>query len=275
MLDRRALMQSALLLFLIACGCAAKLVVLWKCFSYRMVGRHAWFCAFTALSFVRSSLFLNGHPHPAYEFWNAVQWPMAILQCGAALEAFWLIARHFRNIRGFGFALLGVMTIVGAAVAAGVGAMRPYWEDPLRGAILFNQYTYMGLLVITVLSLAFFWQFSGVPVPRNASRHLLVLAILFASYFFGNFLGQISKGRWPFQANLVIDVGTVVAYAWWAIGITEEGDRLPFSKAPPLSKDDFAAAEATEEKAARDVNRASSKALWKILRRWRTRRGGR
>jgi hypothetical protein len=200
---------------------------------------------------------------------------MAILECGAALEAFWLVAQHFYKIRGFGLAVLGVMIVVAAAVAAGVGAMRPYWDGPLRGALLFNQYTYLGLLVITLLSFAFFWQFSRVPVRPNATRHLLALAILFAAFFVGNFLGQISEGQSRFQANLVIDLGTIVAYGWWAIRTTAKGENLPFSKPPALSPDEFAAAEATEEQAARDVSRASSKALSKALRRWRNRPAGR
>jgi hypothetical protein len=116
------------------------------------------------------------------------------------------------------------------------------------------------------LSLAFFRQFSGVPVRPNATRHLLALAILFGSFFVGNFLGQTSHGHWRFLANLVIDTGTIAAFGWWALRTTTAGERLPFSKAPALSMEEFAAAEANEEQAARQIRRASSEALSKVLR---------
>ncbi len=64
----------------------------------------------------------------------------------------------------------------------------------------------------------------------------------------------------------MIYLGVIAAYGWWAVRITEEGERPPFSKAPLLSKDEFAAAEASEEQAARNVSRESSKALSKVLR---------
>jgi len=259
-------MQSALLLALNALGVAAKLGVLWRCISCRLAARHALFCAMVTLSLARSVLALNGHLHPYLEFWTATQWPTAILEAGAALEAFWRIAAHFRNMRGFGVVLLGVIVSVAVTVSAGVGLVRAHWNGPLRGALLFGQYTQLGLLVITLLSVAFFWQASGVPIRPNAVRQLLALAILFGSSFVGNFLGQASHGQWRFLANLVIGVGTVVAYGWWAVRTTSAGERLPFSTAPPISMKEFAAAEATDEQAAREISRVSAKALRKVLR---------
>jgi hypothetical protein len=258
-------MQSALIFFLIALGAFAKLGVLWRCISCRLVTRYAFFCGMATLSLARSALVMNGL-HPYQEFWTATQWPMALLGAGAAVEAFWRVAAHFRNIRGFGMILLGVMVSVAATVAVGVGLLRAHWNGPLRGALLFNQYTQLGLLVITLLSLAFVWQFSGVPIRPNAIRHLLALAVLFGSYFVGNFLGQASHGEWRFLPNLVINVGTVVAYGWWAIRTTAAGERLPFPKAPPLSMKEFAAAEAKDEQAAREISRVSAKALRKVFR---------
>src|ERR1700735_586131 len=98
-------MESALLLALNALGVAVKLGVLWRCVSCRIVARHALFCAMVTLSLARSALSLNGHLHPYLEFWTATQWPMAILEAGAAVEAFWRVAADFRNMRGFGVAL--------------------------------------------------------------------------------------------------------------------------------------------------------------------------
>ncbi len=259
-------MQPALILFLMAVGSVAKIAVLWRAISSRLVRRHVLFCGMVTLSLARSILGWNGSLHPYQEFWSVTQWPMAVMEACAALEAFWLVADHFRNIRGFGVALLGVITIVAATVAAGVGTLRTYWNGALSGAVLFNQYTYCGLLVVTLLSLAFFWQFSGVPIRPNATRHLLALAILFGSLFVGNFLAQSSHGEWRFMSNLVITAGTIAAYSWWAIRITADGERLPFPPSPPMSKDEFASAEATDEKAAREIRRASERALSKVLR---------
>ena len=258
-------MQSALLRTLIAVGIAVKLAVLWRCISCRLVARYVWFFGMVTLS-LQSVLSLNGHLHPYLEFWTATQWPVAILEAGAAVEAFWLVAAHFRNIRGFGWILLGVMMSVAATVAAGVGLLRAHWNSPLRGALLFGQYTYLALLVITLLSVVFFWQFSGVPIRPNATRHLLALAVLFGSNFVGSFLAQASHGEWRFLSNLVILVGTVAAYSWWAIRTTSAGELLPFPKASPLSMQEFTAAEAADEQAAREISRVSAKALRKVLR---------
>jgi hypothetical protein len=264
-LVRKRLMQSALILTLIALGIVAKVGVLWRCFS-RFFARLPLFCGMVTLSLARSVVGLNPHPHPYQEFWAATQWPMALLGAGAALEAFWRVAAHFRSLRGFGLILLGVMVSVAATVAVGVGLLRAYWNGPLRSALLFNQYSQLGLLVLTLLSMAFVWQFSGVPIRPNTTRHLLVLAVLFGSYFAGNFLGQASHGEWRFLSNVVINVGTVVAYGWWAAWTRSDGELLPFPKEPPLSMIEFAAAEATDEQAAREIRRVSANALQKVLR---------
>jgi len=259
-------MQSAFLFALIALGMAAKLGVIWRLVSCRLAARYAWFCGMVTLSLARSALSLTGHAHPYLSFWTATQWPLALLAAGAAIEAFWRVAEHFRNLRGFVAILLGVMVSVAVTVAAGVGLLRAHWNGPLRGALLFDQYTQLGLLVITLLSVAFFWQFPGVPIRPNATRQLLALAILFGSYFAGNFLGQAGRGEWRFLPNLVIATGTVVAYGWWAIRTTSAGELLPFPQPRPLSMPEFAAAEATDERAAQEISRASAKALRRVLR---------
>lgn len=259
-------MQPALIFTLIALGCVAKLGVLWRLVSCRLVARLPFFSAMVALSLAGSALSLTGHLHPYNEFWTATRWPMAILEAGAALEAFWRVAEHFRNMRGFGMVLLGVMCGFAIAVAVAVGALRTYWNDPLSGALLFSQSTHLGLLVLTLLSAAFFWQFSGVPIRPNATRHLLALTVLFGSLFLGYFFGQASRGQWRFLTNLSINLGSDIAYTWWAIRTTRDGERLPFSKPQPLSIDEFAAAEAADERDAREIRRASAKALSKVLR---------
>jgi hypothetical protein len=162
--------------------------------------------------------------------------------------------------------LLAVMVGIAATVAAGVGLLRAHWNGPLRGALLFDQYTQLGLLVITLLSVAFFWQFSDVPIRPNATLHLLALAVLFGSNFVGNFLAQASHGQWRFLPNLVIGAGTIAAFSWWAIRTTSAGELLPFPQAAPLSMQEFTAAEAADEQAAREISRASAKALRKVLR---------
>jgi len=266
-LIRKHNMQSTLIFGLIALGVVSKMAVLWRCVTVRLVRRHVLFCTMVALSMVRSALALNGQLHPYAEFWTASQWPMAILEAGAAVEAFWLVAAHFRKIRRFGMVLLGFIVCLAATVAYGVGLVRAHWNGPLRGAVLFGQYTHLGLLVVTLLSVIFFWQFRDVPVRPNASRHLLVLAALFGSYFIGNFLAQASHGQWRFLSNLVIASGTIVAYGWWALRTTAAGEVLPFAQAPPLSKSEYAAAKADDERTVHEINRVSVKALRRMLRR--------
>jgi hypothetical protein len=259
-------MQSALLYVLIAVGAVAKAGALWRCISCRLATRIPFFFGMVSLSLVRSAVSLNRHEHPYLEFWTALQWPMALLGAAAALEAFWRVAGHFRNIRGFGMILLGLMVSVAAAVAAGVGLMRAHWNGPLRGALLFDQYTQLGLLVIALLSVGFFLQFPGVPIRPNAILHLLALAVLFGSSFVGSFLGQASQGQWRFLTNFVIAGGVIVAYTWWAIRTTAAGELLPFPPAPPLSMKEFTETEAADEQATREISRESAKALRKVLR---------
>ena len=165
-------MQSTLIFSLVALGVLAKLGVLWRCFSCRLATRIPLFCCMVFLSLVRSALALNGKLHPYQDFWTATQWPMAILEGGAALEAFWRVATHFHKMRNFNLIFLGLIVSVATGVSVAVGLVRVHWNGPLRGALLFGQYTQLGLLVVALLAVAFFWQFRDVPVRPNATLHL-------------------------------------------------------------------------------------------------------
>jgi hypothetical protein len=258
-------MQSALLI-LIDLGSVVKAIVLWRFIAAGIWKRHVCFCAMVALSLARSVITANGKLHPIEEFWRATTWPTTILQAAAAIEAFWGLARHFRGIRNFGWALLGVILIVAAAAAATLGLMKTHWNSPLRAPLLVDQYTSLWLVFTAMLSLAFFKQFPKVPVRPNAIHHLAALTALFASNFVGYSIGQLSHGELRFLTNLVIACGVLSAYTWWALKITRDGERLPFAVPSALTKQEFEAAEAAHRQSTRELKQAGSEALRRMFR---------
>jgi hypothetical protein len=258
-------MRSALLV-LINLESAARIAVLWRCLASGVLKRHACFCALTVLSCVGSILASTGSLHPYREFWLATQWPIAALQAGAAIEAFWGLARHFRGIRNFAWALLGVILTVTGAAAASVSFLRARWDSPFEAPLLLDQFTGLWLVLTALLSLAFFKQFPKVPVRPNAIRHLAALSILFGANFIAYSMGQLSRGQWRFQTNFVIYCGAILANGWWALTINRDGERLPFAPPPPMTSQEFDAAEAAHRQSARELKQAGSEALRRTFR---------
>src|ERR1700733_2880157 len=129
-----------------------------KCASEigRAVQRHVW-------------RWSRGHLHPYFEFWTATQGPLALLGAAAAIEAFWRLALHFRNVRAFGFVLLGGIPGVAAMATWIVAAMNSKWHGPLSGRLRFEECVELALMIVAMLSLGFFRLAPSIPV-RPASR---------------------------------------------------------------------------------------------------------
>jgi hypothetical protein len=254
-------MQSALILTLVNLGSIAKLAVLWRCLAMGVTKRLPWFFAMVLLSLARTAIMPTGRLHPYLEFWQATTWPMTILQAAAAIEAFWLLAGHFRGIRNFGWKLIGVILGVSAVAALAVGFLDRGWNNALRKPVLIDEYTALWMVLTAFLSIVFFAQFPNIPVRPNAVRHLKALSLLFGANLVGYSMLPISRGEWVFLTNLIVASGTVLAYGWWALKINRDGEILPFDPQPPMSNDDFDAAERQHRKASGELKRAGSEAL--------------
>src|SRR5579862_8475589 len=102
-------MPSAVIYLLVYAGIAARIAALLRAVSSRVLASHVCFCAMTLLSLALAAVSAAHNLGLYRSFYNATLWPLAILEAAALVEAFWIMARHFRNIRGFGWALAGVI----------------------------------------------------------------------------------------------------------------------------------------------------------------------
>src|SRR5205823_4397600 len=83
--------QSIVIYILVGLAVAAEVAVF-----VRLAGNRLWsgryiFCAMLLLSLARLAFSLTGNLHPYREFWQATQRPLAGLEAGAAIEAFWVL----------------------------------------------------------------------------------------------------------------------------------------------------------------------------------------
>jgi hypothetical protein len=262
-------MQLALINGLIRLGILLRLAVIFRCLVRHQIWQYFFFCAMLIFIAFGSALSQAQALHKislaAYRtFYFNTRWVEAACISAGAVEAFWGLARHFRNIRGFGWALIAVIVSVSAAVAAFFEIYRPEWNGDMRAPALIGQFVNVALVLTALLSVAFFRQFRTTPVRPNAILHLRVLGLLFAFSSLGYFVGQASHGELPFTASLFLTAGPVVAYIWWLIGMKPAGDILPF--APHImSAEEYEASEAEHKKTADRLKQAGSEALGKTL----------
>jgi len=228
-------------------GATAQIATIWRCWREQLLLRHAAFIGLTLLTLSRE-IYAMVSPYKYIGFWKLTQWPIAVMGACAAIEAFWRLALHFRNIRGFGFILLGAITGVSAIAALTVTVLNTKWDGPLRGPITFEECVELALMLIAMLSLSFFRLVPSIPVRPNAVRHLLILVGLFAAQFAGNFIGLVSRGQWRFTANFFITGGLAVSYIMWALLIKKSGEKLPFAVPPVMSPEQIAALDKWDRK---------------------------
>jgi hypothetical protein len=264
-------MQSALILVLFHLGALLRALALWRAFAARILLRYPAFVAMTAFAFTRTAVAIAyggglGRPHPYIGIWSATQGVMLILEAAAAIEAFWILAVHFRKMQMYGTVLLGLMIAISSAGTWFIARWRGNWHNPLNALVLAAQHIAFGSLVLVLLALLWFRQPLGFPVRPNAIRHALVLVTLFGTSFLGNFLVQLSQSRWAFVSNLIVTGGATIAYTWWALRMTEKGETLPFEPPGPMSKEEFQDADAADRAVNEQIRRAGSKPQRKALR---------
>ncbi len=262
-------MQLALVNRLIQLGILLRLAVIYRCVVRRQVRQYFFFCAMLiffafASAFLQAEVFHKISRDTYVTFYLKTRWVEAACISAGAVEAFWGLARHFRNIRGFGWALIAVIVSVSAGAAGLVGIVRPPWEGAMRVPALIGQFVNVALVLTALLSVAFFRQFRTTPVRPNAILHLRVLGVLFAFSSVGYFIAQVTQAKWATTATLLLVGGPDVAYIWWLIGMRPAGDVLPF--APHImSPEEYDAAEAEHKKTADRLKQAGSEALGRTL----------
>jgi hypothetical protein len=238
-------MQSALIIGLMFLSVAAKFAALSRVLLSRLTRRYPVFAVMTGFSAVRSVVLLGAggwaaRLHPYVEIWRATQTPTLILETAVCLEAFWIVALHFRNVKIFGTGLLVLISLIGAGLSyALVAVWGGWWHTPFTTAAILVQRVGLALVLTGWLTAVWFRQFPTVPIKPNALRHLAILTILFGSFFVSGFFAQGDTNSWRFLANLVINLGTVLAFGFWAVFMIPAGESIPFEAPPSLSEADF------------------------------------
>ena len=179
------MMQSALIIGLMFLSAFAKIAAVLRIAISRLAPRYPLFTLMVALSAVRSIVLLAvggwaGRLHPYLEIWRATQGTSFALEAAACIEGFWILALHFRNVKIFASIVFLFVATVGAALSYSVVAVwSRWWASPFTQAAILMERVALTLIVIALLSLLFFRQFSSVPIKPNAIRHLSILAFLF------------------------------------------------------------------------------------------------
>ncbi len=255
--------------FIVYTGAALALVArcftFWRGFVDSLWRRYRCFFAMAAVSAMRGVSALWDHELTYRLYWFETQWPTVLLQSAAVIEAFWILADHFRGMHHFARRLLVTILAISAVSAGLVGLMKKELTSPIRGALLVDQYVSLWLVLTAIFCAIFFRQFPEYPIRPNAIRHLKVLTLTFGLNFVGNSLALISHTNdsiWRNASLAIFAINGPVCYFWWAIVMNRAGEVLPFEP-PTMSDDDYDNAEAGHKRAARDLKRAGSKAFRK------------
>jgi hypothetical protein len=244
-------MQQALIIGLMILGTIAKVLSIVRIAINRMALRYPLFTLMTVLNTARTVVLLTvlgiGRPLLYAPIWQATNGMTIALQAAACVEAFWIVALHFRNIKAFGAILLFLIAAVGTVLGYSlVASWSGKWSSPFTTTMILLQRVGLVLIVIALLSRLFFRQFPTVPVKPNAVRHLGILTLLFTSFVVDGFIAN--GAAWNFISNFAMALGVLIAYTWWSISMTPEGEKLPFSPPEALSVEDFETADAADRR---------------------------
>ena len=258
-------MQSALLIWVIYVNVGIRLIALARGVGSGLIRSHLVFTALLLLSLSRIAMSVMGRSH-YLAYYNATIWPVALVEAGTVIEAFWILASHFRKIRGFGWTLVGAIAVIAALAAGAVGVIRANWTGYFSVEILFSMYTHVGFLIAALLSFAFFRQFRGVPIRRNAIRHIFALSIYFGLFFVSALIMNRSRTRAALPANLAVNIGGILSFGWWAIAMNRAGEELPFEPPGEIPRAEYEALEAAHRGEVAKLKQAGDQAMRKALR---------
>src|SRR5438270_1221173 len=105
-------MQSDVIFGLIYAAIAARTALLVRCAASGLLRLYPIFAALVIFSIVRGTASVTLKFQSYQEFYNRTLWPTAIVEAAAVIEAFWILARHFRRMKGFGWALIAAIAAV-------------------------------------------------------------------------------------------------------------------------------------------------------------------
>ncbi|MBZ5605687.1 MAG: hypothetical protein LAO79_25585 [Acidobacteriia bacterium] len=199
------------------------------------------------------------HPRAYTAIWIASQWSGGVVQSGVAAETFWKLTDRLRD-RRFARRLLGLLALVAASVSLGVAIFGKHWTADYRGAVLLTEHLCVGLLLVSLLSLAFI-RHARVPISQNLTAHVLALSVWLGAAFFGHFLMDASGGTAGFSSNFLIVGGQLAALVIWAVRLRRNREGVPAEASGPVS-------DQAEEEArvfAAELARVSSSVLRKNL----------
>lgn len=256
--------QSAFLKSLIYIGVVVRLVVIGRCLARRELGRYGFFCLMMVYGIFATTLgfWLNlSHYHV---LWNRSVWLDAAIDSCAAIEAFWSVARHFRNMRSFGWILIAVFAGVSAGTAGIVGLVRAHGNSEWGAGLIAKQFLSVSLVLVSLLSIVFFRQFQKIPVRPNAILHLRLLGLFFGLSSLSFFFDQITRTEWRFVSGLLRYPTLSIVLLLWLFKMKMAGEKLPFG-APSLSSEEYEAEEARHKQASDQVKQAGSEALGKTF----------
>jgi hypothetical protein len=241
--------QSALIVALWIAQTLAQLAVLRRLLCDSAWRRYPAFAAMTALYCGRSLVALaagaiDGNFNDYPRIWSATQAAGLALESAACVEAFWILARHFRRTKAFGWVILAAIATVGGFGSLALRVTDRTWTGTFRSWLLATQHLSLALVVVAALALLFFRMFSTeVPIRPNAMRHSVILSTLFAGGFLASFIGQESMGQARFLTNLVLLMICLGCYGVWAMRMGVAGEVLPFEPRPTPSPDEIEALE--------------------------------
>ncbi len=248
----------------------AKVCAVWRIAASRSWLRYPLFACMAVFGAARVIALLAADPRKSHPYTEIFVGTLAItfaLEAGACIEAFWILAFHFRNIKVFGSVVFLFFAAMGGTLSYILVAIwSGWWTSPFTQAAILAQRLGLTMIAVALLSLLLFRQFPWVPVKPNAIRHLAILAFLFGSVFASGFFVQSDRKSFFFLANLSANVGNVVAFGLWAWLMRPEGERLPFEPAPLMRADEIAAGDAGD-RLAMDQAVQRGKSSWEDLKR--------
>lgn len=201
----------------------------------RRLGRcYPVFTVWTAVGFVHGTCLLATYylyGSRAYAAtWNATQ-PYSIAAAAlAALECFWLVARHFRNVR----AVAVFVAVLVAAGSAGLAALiirvavEPEWESG-RHLLWWTQVGSAGSAILAAGGLLF-WQTLDprMRFRRNVLLHALILSVYLATDALGVAIIQsnLLHGVPIMVGHLVQQGSALCCYIAWVNAIRPNGEHF-------------------------------------------------
>jgi hypothetical protein len=131
----------------------AKIAAVLRIVLSRLASRYPLFTLMVAFSATRSVVLLAvggwaARLHPYLEIWNATLGISFALEAAACLEAFWILALHFRNVKVFGTIAFLFFGVIGTILSYSLVAIwSGWWKTPLTQTAVLAQHVALALIV--------------------------------------------------------------------------------------------------------------------------------